>query len=97
VTAGARCGLPANRPELRFRAEVPIHTECCSNWFLQRLRFSIMWDWQGYFSIVTWPVENTSVNSFEKRSFSLTVTTPCSSSSSVFSTNLTACQKEIWR
>jgi hypothetical protein len=47
--------------------------------------------------MATCPVLYTTVSSLEKRSFSLTVITPCSSSSSIFSTNLTACQKEIWR
>src|ERR1035437_2945283 len=48
-------------------------------------------------SDLTWPVLYTIVSSLEKRSFSLTVITPRSSSSSVLSNNLTACQNAMCR
>src|ERR1039458_627253 len=57
-------------------------------------RGNLQWERQDYFSMATWPVENTTVNSVENLSFSRTVITP-SSSSSILSTTFTACQKAI--
>src|SRR5438874_1103225 len=51
---------------------------------------------RAHLSVATWPVVKTSVNSFENLSFSLTVTTP-SSSSSVLSITFTACQNDMCR